>query len=293
MSDFLFSLPIEQRITPCLTLHKKDDISIIVINHPKAKGAISLQGAQVLSWQPEGQKPIIWLSSETNFKKGVAIRGGIPICWPWFGKAGDPMHGFARNQNWQLIAHDENEECVWLTFSLEDNEQTQKLWPHSFNIIARIKMGETCEIEIEPQGDYSFTIALHSYFNIGSVDKISVSGLGPDYLDKVAGREHTTTDKKLKFCGLVDRIYTKPEPFSLISDPANDRCIEIHHKNASDVVAWNPGAEAAKTMADMSDEGYKTMVCIETAYITHPRTVTNDKPQYLSATIRYHNNEPK
>ncbi len=293
MSDILFSLPVEQQITPCLTLCKKDELPVIVINHPKAKGAISLQGAHVLSWQPEGEKPILWLSPESNFKQGVAIRGGIPICWPWFGKAGDPMHGFARNQLWQLIAHDENDECVWLTFSLEDNEQTRILWPHSFSLIARIKMGETCEIELESHGDYSFTSALHTYLNIGDIDQISVSGLGPNYLDKVVGGEHTTADKKLTFSGLIDRIYTQPESFSVIADPANQRSIEIHHKNASDAVAWNPGAEVAKGMADMPDDGYKTMVCVETAYVTNARTVTNDKPQFLSATIRCHKNEQK
>lgn len=293
MSDFLLSLPLEQQLTPCLALHKKDDISIIVINHPKAKGAISLQGAQVLSWQPEGQKPVIWLSPKTNFQQGVAIRGGIPICWPWFGKAGDPMHGFARNENWQLIAHDENDECVWLTFSLQDNEQTRKLWPHAFNLTARIKMGETCEIELESHGDYSFTVALHSYFNIGNIDRVSVSGLGCDYFDKVANGEQTTADKTLKFSGLVDRIYTKPEPLSIIADPANDRYIEIYHKNASDVVAWNPGPEAVKAMADMPDDGYQTMVCVETAYVSNPINMTHDKPQCLSAIIRCHSNGQK
>lgn len=290
MSDSLFSLPIEQQLTPYLTLRKKNELDIIVINHPKARAAIALQGAHLLSWQPNGEEPVIWLSKASHFKTGTAIRGGVPICWPWFGKTGNPSHGFARNQTWQLTAHDENNESVWLTFSLEDNEQTRQLWPHSFSLIARIKIGTTCEIELESHGDYSITSALHTYLNIGDINQVSISGLGQHYIDKVIGGEHSTSDEKLTFSGPIDRIYTQPETFSLIRDIVFNRSIEIHHRYANDVVAWNPGAEGASSIEDIENDGYKTMVCVETAYVSKPAEVTSDKPQYLSTTIRCHKN---
>ncbi|MCD1126051.1 D-hexose-6-phosphate mutarotase [Jinshanibacter sp. LJY008] len=293
MSDFLFSLPIEQQLTPYLTLRKKDELAIIVVNHPKARGAIALQGAHLLSWQPNGEEPVIWLSKASYFKQGIAIRGGIPVCWPWFGKVASPAHGFARNELWKLTAHDANEESVWLTFSLEDNEQTRQIWPHSFCLIARIKLGITCEIELESHGDYAITSALHTYFNIADISQISISGLGSHYLDTITGSEHDTSDKALTFAGPVDRVYSQPEAFSLIQDPVFGRSIEVHHRNASDVVTWNPAAEGASGMKDMENDGYKTMVCVETAIASQPVEVHSDKPQYLSMTIRCHKNESK
>ncbi|MDR0805810.1 MAG: D-hexose-6-phosphate mutarotase [Enterobacteriaceae bacterium] len=291
MSDSLFSLPIEQQLTPYLTLRKKGELPIIVVNHPKARGAIALQGAHLLAWQPNGEEPVIWLSEKSLFKAGEPIRGGIPICWPWFGKVNTPPHGFARNEEWRLTAHDESDHCVWLTFSLKDNENTRKIWPHSFCLIARIKIGTCCEIELESHGDdYSITAALHSYFNIGDINQVKVCGLGNHYFDKIAGGTYDTSDKKLTFNGTVDRIYTQPEAFSVIQDPVLGRSIEIHHRNANDVVAWNPGAEGTSGINDMANDGYKKMVCVETASVSKPIEVENDKFHYLSATIRCHRN---
>ncbi|GKX62573.1 D-hexose-6-phosphate mutarotase [Pragia fontium] len=285
MSDSLFSLPIEQQLTPSLTLRKKDDLSIIVINHPKATAAIALQGAHLLSWQPKGEMPVIWLSQSSQFKTGAAIRGGVPICWPWFGKAGTPSHGFARNELWQLTEHSENEDGVWLTFSLEDNPHTRQIWPYAFRLIARIKINTTCEIELESHGDYPVTCALHTYLNIADISQVNVSGLGGHYMDKVIGGEHDSTEKALTFNGPIDRIYTQPESVSLIQDPVAGRSIEIHHRNATDVVTWNPGAEGASGMSDMENDGYKTMVCVETASVSNPVDVRNDRPQRLSSII--------
>lgn len=288
MSDALFLLPIEQQLTPSLSLRKKEGLTFAVIDHPKAKGVISLQGAQLLAWQPAGENPVIWLSEATHFEPGVAIRGGIPICWPWFGKAGTPSHGFARNEQWRLTAHDESEECVWLTFTLNDSETTRKVWPNAFSLIARIKLGETCELELESHGDYAVTAALHSYFQVGDISQVSVSGLGESYIDKLADADVTAERSTMRFSGPVDRIYYQPQAFSTISDPVLKRTIEIHHRNAPDVVVWNPGAEGAASMTDMSAEGYKTMACVETGCVSQPAIVRSDKPHYLSVAIRCH-----
>ncbi len=162
MNEKIFTLPVTEQISPYISQRQLDELPVVVVSHPKVRAAISLQGAHLLAWQPSGAKPAIWLSNNTPFKKGNAIRGGVPICWPWFGPVAKPSHGFARNQPWGLTAHDEDENGVILTFTLKDNEQTRSLWPHAFTLIARFKLGEECEIELESHGDYQATAALHA-----------------------------------------------------------------------------------------------------------------------------------
>ncbi|QIP58119.1 D-hexose-6-phosphate mutarotase [Hafnia alvei] len=285
MSEKIFTLPVQEQITPYISQRQIDELPVVVVNHPKVRAAVTLQGAHLLSWQPSGEKPVLWLSSETAFKNGVAIRGGIPICWPWFGPAGQPAHGFARNLPWTLTAHDEDESGVILTFTLEQSAESKKHWPHDFCLIARFKLGEVCEMELESHGEYEYTAALHTYFNIGDITQIDVSGLGSPYIDKVnpgTGEQQGN----LTFATRTDRIYTKPEPFSVITDKALQRVIEVHHHNNTDVVAWNPWSELSVSMADMPNDGYKTMVCVETAHVTSPMKASANTPSRLSVTLR-------
>ncbi|MDU3156080.1 MAG: D-hexose-6-phosphate mutarotase [Hafnia alvei] len=285
MSEKIFTLPVQERITPYISQRQIGELPVVVVNHPKVRAAVTLQGAHLLTWQPSGEKPVLWLSSETAFKNGVAIRGGIPICWPWFGPAGQPAHGFARNLPWTLTAHDEDESGVILTFTLEQSAESKKHWPHDFCLIARFKLGEVCEMELESHGEYEYTAALHTYFNIGDITQIDVSGLGSPYIDKVnpgTGEQQGN----LTFATRTDRIYTKPEPFSVITDKALQRVIEVHHHNNTDVVAWNPWSELSVSMADMPNDGYKTMVCVETAHVTSPMKASANTPSRLSVTLR-------
>ncbi|MEZ2694648.1 D-hexose-6-phosphate mutarotase [Hafnia alvei] len=285
MSEKIFTLPVQEQITPYISQRQIDELPVVVVNHPKVRAAVTLQGAHLLTWQPSGEKPVLWLSSETAFKNGVAIRGGIPICWPWFGPAGQPAHGFARNLPWTLTAHDEDESGVILTFTLEQSAESKKHWPHDFCLIARFKLGEVCEMELESHGEYEYTAALHTYFNIGDITQIDVSGLVSPYIDKVnpgTGEQQGN----LTFATRTDRIYTKPEPFSVITDKALQRVIEVHHHNNTDVVAWNPWSELSVSMADMPNDGYKTMVCVETAHVTSPMKASANTPSRLSVTLR-------
>ncbi|MEQ1963763.1 D-hexose-6-phosphate mutarotase [Xenorhabdus khoisanae] len=285
MLDKIFSLPVVEQISPYISQRNIDGFPLIVVSHPKACGAISIQGAHLLTWQPDGEKPILWLSDKTPFKAGTAIRGGIPICWPWFGPVSAPSHGFARILPWELKAHHENENGVILTFTLQSSAYTHKLWPHEFTLIARFKLGETCEIELECHGEYQATGALHSYFNVSDINQVRVSGLGAHFIDTVADRvEYVHED--LIFKGRTDRIYTEPDDFSLLRDSLWQRTIEIHHYHHSDVVCWNPGAELSNNMKDMSREGYKNMACIETARINNPFHPRNGNPDRLSVIIR-------
>lgn len=152
MINKIFALPVIEQLTPVLSRRQLDDLDLIVVDHPQVKASFALQGAHLLSWKPVGEEEVLWLSNNTPFKTGVALRGGVPICWPWFGPAaqqGLPSHGFARNLPWALKAHNEDDNGVMLTFELQSSEATRKYWPHDFTLLARFKVGKTCEIELE------------------------------------------------------------------------------------------------------------------------------------------------
>ena len=287
MAISFLSLPVKEELSTHLTLRKKDELDILVINHPTAKAALALQGAHLLRWQPEGQKPVIWLSDKSHFTKGTAIRGGIPICWPWFGKIAQPSHGFARNMEWQLTAFSEDESGVLVTLTLQQNDETKKIWPYDFTLIAKFKLGHECIVELESHGDYQATSALHSYFEIANINSIKISGLGNHYHDKVIDKVVShTTDSSLMFTDETDRVYTSPRSQSLIYDPGLQRTIEITHHQHSDVVVWNPFELTSSLISDISLTGYETMACVETARINKPLLVTDKCPVKYGVTIR-------
>ncbi|MBN3253565.1 D-hexose-6-phosphate mutarotase [Pectobacterium brasiliense] len=286
MHNTMFSLPVTKQISATLTQRQLDQLPIIVVDHPEVRAAVALQGAHLLSWQPTNEEPVLWLSDNTPFTHHVAIRGGVPICFPWFGPFADPNHGFARLLPWEFTAHSEDEHGVQLTFTLQDNEETRKSWPHAFTLIARFKLGKECGIELEAHGDYSITSALHTYFNIGDISNIRIAGLGESFIDKVDQGKLATQQGDLVFTERTDRIYTQPQDTSVVHDAVLKRAIEVHHTHHSDVVSWNPGAELSRTISDMTDEGYKTFVCVETARINQPFVASANAPARLATAIR-------
>ncbi|OON40468.1 D-hexose-6-phosphate mutarotase [Izhakiella australiensis] len=287
MSDKFFSLPVDEQVSPYISQRRQGELAILVINHPKVQAAVALQGAHLLAWQPTGERPVIWLSDNSLWQKGKAIRGGVPICWPWFGPAGEPAHGFARNLDWSLSAHDENDDSVMLTLALESNEQTKKLWSHDFTLYARFRFSQHCEVELEAHGDYPSTGALHSYFQVADIAGVTVSGLGQPYIDKVNnGSDGLSAEGKQTYPDRTDRIYTSPEDYSTIDDQRGERVIEVYHHHHSDVVTWNPGPALSSSMSDMTASGYKTMVCVETAHISSPMISSGETPARLGATFR-------
>ncbi|QOV67034.1 D-hexose-6-phosphate mutarotase [Citrobacter sp. BDA59-3] len=290
MINKIFALPVVEQISSALSRRLMDELDVIVIDHPQVKASFALQGAHLLSWKPQGENEALWLSGNTPFKNGVALRGGVPICWPWFGPAtqqGLPAHGFARNLAWTLKAHNEDDKGVVLTFELHSSEASRQYWPHDFTLFARYKLGKTCEIELEAHGDFETTSALHTYFNVGDIHAVKVSGLGDRFIDKVNNaQEDALTDGVQTFPDRTDRVYLNPEACSVIHDSALNRTIEVIHHHHTNVVAWNPGPALSASMTDMPDDGYKTFVCVESACATAPQKTTEEKPSRLAQTIR-------
>ena len=286
MQDSLYKLPVTRQLSPCLSIRQKDELPLLVINHPRLRAVIALQGAQLISWQPAGQKPVIWLSDNSFFQNGTAIRGGVPVCWPWFGGQGKPSHGFARTLPWTLMAHDESPQGVMLTFELKSSPQTLRLWPHEFSLIARFRLGEHCEIELEAHGKHTSTGALHSYFEVEDIAGVSVNGLGSAYTDKVLNDALGELQGPQTYPGRVDRIFTDAANLNVIDDSVGQRLIEVSHQYKSDVVTWNPGPELSSSMEDMAANGYRTMVCVETARINRVLVSKAEAPAKMGVIIR-------
>ncbi|QLY52535.1 D-hexose-6-phosphate mutarotase [Citrobacter freundii] len=290
MINKIFALPIIEQISPVLSRRQLDELEVVVVDHPQVKASFALQGAHLLSWKPTGEDEVLWLSNNTSFKTGVALRGGVPICWPWFGPAaqpGLPSHGFARNLPWTLKAHNEDDNGVVLTFELQSSAETRQLWPHEFTLLARFKVGATCKIELEAHGEFETTSALHTYFNVGDIAAVKVSGLGDRLIDKVNdAKEDVLADGIQTFPDRTDRVYLNPEACSVIHDDSLNRNIDVVHHHHLNVVGWNPGPALSVSMGDMPDDGYKTFVCVETAYATAPQKTTTEKPSRLAQTIR-------
>ncbi len=236
----IFALPVIEQISPVLSRRKLDELDLIVVDHPQVKASFALQGAHLLSWKPAGEEEVLWLSNNTPFKNGIAIRGGVPVCWPWFGPAaqqGLPAHGFARNLPWTLKSHREDANGVALTFELTQSEETKKFWPHDFTLLAHFRVGKTCEIDLESHGEFETTSALHTYFNVGDIAKVSVSGLGDRFIDKVNdAKEDVLTDGIQTFPDRTDRVYLNPQDCSVINDEALNRIIAVGHQHHLNVV---------------------------------------------------------
>lgn len=290
MINKIFALPVIEQLTPVLSRRQLDDLELIVVDHPQVKASFALQGAHLLSWKPAGEEEVLWLSDNTPFKNGVALRGGVPICWPWFGPAaqqGLPSHGFARNLPWTLKGHDEDDNGAVLTFELKSSDATRQYWPHDFTLLARFKLGKTCEIELEAHGEFETTSALHTYFNVGDIAAVKVSGLGERYIDKVNNAEEGVLSNGVQtFPDRTDRVYLNAETCSVIHDDALNRNIDVIHHHNSNVVGWNPGPALSVSMGDMPDDGYKTFVCVESCCAVEPQKASEEKPSRLAQTIR-------
>ena len=245
------------------------------INNAQATAAIALQGAHLLEWTPQGSYPVIWLSQAAKFAKGKSIRGGIPICWPWFGahpsEEGFPAHGFARTADWTVVASAELEDgSTQIRLALPKVDQPEALWPEETAVEYVLTIGRTLEMALVTRNgsDHAVTIsqALHTYFAVSDIRDIAIDGLdGCDYLDKVEDFARKQQSGDVTFSSEVDRIYLEAAGDCLIKDAGLKRSIRISKTGSASTVVWNPWDEKSRQMGDMGREGYRGMVCVESA----------------------------
>ncbi len=256
------------------TEHDSGLISINVTT-PQANGRLFLHGAQVTHWQPAGYEPVIFLSEKSAFIPGKAIRGGVPVIFPWFGaRAGEPsapQHGFARTQAWVLVSVDHEVDLgVSIVLRLADSMETKAIWPHSFTAEYRVTFGRILHMMLKVENRaataVSFEEALHTYLAVADVRNASVHGLeGATYLDKVQGGARKTLDQTpLRFTGETDRVFLHTTAPVHLDDPGRHRRITVEKAGSASTVVWNPWAEKARWISDFGDDEWPHMVCLET-----------------------------
>ncbi|OEF27680.1 D-hexose-6-phosphate mutarotase [Vibrio rumoiensis] len=262
----LNSLPIVSVLSDHVTIVQKDDVKIVRVQHPKAEAGISLFGGHVVSFKPQDQEDVIWMSQQAVFDGKTALRGGIPVCWPWFGRIATPAHGFARSTQWTLVEHKENEQGVMIRLGMKPSEASLAIWPHQFEALLDIEISDTLNVSLKVKNtdtiEWAFSGALHSYFNIADILYTEITGMGDHYLDSLKDGKVSLGGETLTFSSGVDRVYTHPKSEIKISDPKNHRFITVENQGSNAAVIWNPW-ELASSMADMEDDGYQTMVCVE------------------------------
>lgn len=252
------------------------DIPLVEIYCQHANALISLQGAHLMKWQPTGEDNVIWLSENASFAPGKSIRGGIPVCWPWFGahESNDsyPAHGFARTEYWRVTGTQQlTSGEIQITFTLETqslNESIQQMWPHTTIAVYTLTIGRTLTLELTTHNASNHTItlgqALHTYFNVEDVSHTTIYGLeGKNYLDKSDNFKLKTQSGPITITQEVDRIYLRT-PDDIIIDDKNRKIIIRKHGSRSTIV-WNPWKEVADKMGDLGKAGYLKMLCVESA----------------------------
>ncbi|MGD9653817.1 MAG: D-hexose-6-phosphate mutarotase [Sulfuricurvum sp.] len=246
------------------------------ITTPYATAIITLYGAQLLSYTfAIDTNDLLFLSEKAIFKEGTPIRGGVPICWPWFGpdpqNQGRSDHGLARTRMWNVVSSDllHNRECR-LVLELNDTPETYALWPHRFRLTLTLTVGETLTMELTTHnlGDTAMelTQALHTYFKLGDITHTTITGLERfAYNDKTDGGAEKKADNPIRIHAETDRIYPFDGGDIVINDESFARNIRIKCENSKTVVVWNPWIRVCKLKADLTPEDYTKTVCIETA----------------------------
>jgi len=247
---------------------------VIDVENRNCTASIALQGAHLMTWQPKGEEPVIWMSPVATLAKGKSIRGGVPVCWPWFGPHATnpefPGHGFARTVAWDVIGTASLDSgSTRISFRIAECSTDQ--WPCEVPAEMHMVIGRELELELVTinKNDEIFTVgdALHTYFKVGDVSRIAIRGLdGCDYLDKVDNGVRKTQKGDVTIAGEVDRIYLDQGQDVFIDDPVMKRRIRIEKRSSHSTIVWNPWIEKCRKMGDFgSDDGYLGMVCVESA----------------------------
>ena len=249
--------------------------TLIEIDNGRARALISPYAGQVLSFLPSGEpEDLLFVSQHACFQPGKAIKGGIPVCWPWFGadpeSRGRPAHGFVRNRDWQVLGTAMLEDgTTSVRLGITPDDEIRALWPHPFALTLEITVGRSLELALSSFNPdtvpLTITQGLHSYFSVGDVARVQVRGLeGKHYIDKMDGGAIKVQQGLVTIDGEVDRIYTGVDHDLVIDDPVFERRIRIAAEGSASAVVWNPWAATAAAMADLGDEEYTGMLCVET-----------------------------
>ena len=242
-----------------------------------AEAEISLYGAQVLRWRPAGAEEVLFLSRQSRWEQGTAIRGGIPVCFPWFRAKTDdshaPKHGFVRTREWRLDSLGTSEDgMVTLLCVTGSDDETRRWWPHEFLCAYRIGVGPELRLELSVvnRGNsvMRFEEALHTYFQVGEAGLARVHGLdGATYLDNMDANQARRQVGDLSIQQQIDNAYMETTDTVEVMDPVLRRRLRTEKMNSASTVVWNPWHEGAAGMTDMEPESWRRMLCVEASNV--------------------------
>ena len=252
----------------------KGDFPFIRVRNRSATALISLYGGQVLSYQPANEDAdMLFLSQKAYYDEGKAIRGGIPVCWPWFGADSSglqqPNHGFVRNSLWTVLETEAATDLeTKVKLGLIADNKNEILWQHAFALELEISVGNCLTLELITHNTgnemFSITQAFHTYFQVGDIKQVKVVGLeNTRYFDKLDAGMQKAQIGAVTVSEEVDRIYTGVKNELIIDDSAFDRRIRISSTGSNTAVVWNPWLATSATMADLEDEDYQRFLCVE------------------------------
>ncbi|MGV8967510.1 MAG: D-hexose-6-phosphate mutarotase [Cellulomonas sp.] len=273
-------LPAPSPLPPSVQVGPGEGGLTVVRVHGRAGSAdIYLHGAHVTRWAPEGAAPVLWMSASSRFVPESPLRGGVPICFPWFGAhatdATAPAHGFARLTDWELVGAHEDADDVVVTFRLADSAATRaSAWPHRFEARYTVTVGARLTLRLKvtnlDAGDVTFEEALHTYLRVQDIGRVLVRGLeGAAFLDRLGGPDPVPGEAgPVRFTAETDRIYLDNRATVSVLDagPA-PRTVTIAKAGSGTTVVWNPWAGKAAAMADFDDDEWTSMVCVETCNV--------------------------
>jgi glucose-6-phosphate 1-epimerase len=246
------------------------------VTAPQSSGEMHLHGAQVTSWIPADAEEVLFLSRHARWEEGKAIRGGIPICFPWFRAKADnpqaPAHGVVRTRVWTLESIEHNAAGVAVTMSIESDPGTRQLWPADFRALQRVTFGRALKLEFTVRNTdaspFRFEEALHTYYRVGDVRKVRIHGLdGVAYLDNTDANKQKRQKGDVVISATADSAYGNTQSILELLDPVLHRQIQIVKQNSRSTVIWNPWAEGAREMSDLGAEEWQQMLCAEASNI--------------------------
>ena len=240
------------------------------------EGEMYLHGAQVTSWKPAGNDDVLFVSTKSRWQEGQAIRGGIPICFPWFRAKGNdaqaPAHGFARTNTWQIESIVQNEGRVSVIMFTESDEQTRRWWPGEFRLIHRVTFGSELKLELICRNTGTtplrFEDALHTYNRVADVEQVHLQGLDTvRFLDNTNANQEKIQIGDVAIASPTDSAYINTDSAVDLLDPKIHRRIRLQKKNSLTTVVWNPWRDGAAGLKDLGDGEWKQFLCVEASNI--------------------------
>ena len=254
------------------------------VRHRNQTLVIAEQGAQVLEYQRDDEPPLIWLSEDAAYHNGQGVRGGVPVCWPWFGGldfnpteirqqytlAQPPAHGLVRQQPWTLSHSHQDDEHITLSFALSPHADRQSLPAVSPSLTVRLDDGLTLSLINHNHGDEPVWIsqALHSYFAVSDCRQVEIHGLDTcPYVDALDNWQRHRQQGPLTFRGETDRLYLQLPDTLHIDDPGWQRRLTLTSTGSRSAVVWNPWIDKSQRLSQFADDAWQRMLCIETARV--------------------------